>query len=376
MPQTALLARTLFTLGLASAAAVAQAQALAQAADPKVLNIYNWSDYIADDTLKNFEKETGIKVRYDNYDSNEVLQAKLVAGKSGYDIVMPSAHFAKSQIQAGLFQKLDRGQLTHWGNLDAALLEKLADLDPGNQHLVTWMWGYVTVGINTGKVKAALGAMAMPANPWDLIFKAEYASKLKGCGVNLLDSASEVLPVAMIYAGKPAYSKDAKDYEAAREVLSKVRPYITRFSSSGYINDLAAGQLCVVMGYSGDINIARQRAIDNKSGHDIQALIPPTGATLSVDTMAIPKDAKNVRNAHLFINYILRPEVHAALSNKLFYANPNAASKKFVIKTVADNPSVFLSPTDLKKITTADAVPQDIRRVQTRLFTSFKANTK
>ena len=372
MPQTALLARTLFTLGLASAAGVA----LAQAADPKVLNIYNWSDYIAGDTLKNFEKETGIKVRYDNYDSNEVLQAKLVAGKSGYDIVVPSAHFAKSQIQAGLFQKLDRGQLTHWGNLDAALLEKLADLDPGNQHLVTWMWGYVTVGVNTGKVKAALGAMAMPANPWDLIFKAEYASKLKGCGVNLLDSASEVLPVAMIYAGKPAYSKDAKDYEAAREVLSKVRPYITRFSSSGYINDLAAGQLCVVMGYSGDINIARQRAIDNKSGHDIQALIPPTGATLAVDTMAIPKDAKNVRNAHLFINYILRPEVHAALSNKLFYANPNAASKKFVIKTVADNPSVFLSPTDLKKITTADAVPQDIRRVQTRLFTSFKANTR
>ena len=350
--------------------------AAAQAAEPKVLNIYNWSDYIAEDTIRNFEKETGIKVRYDNYDTNEILQAKLVAGKSGYDIVVPSAHFAKTQIQGGLFQKLDRAQLTHWGNLDPTLLGKLAEVDPGNEHLVTWLWGYVTVGVNTGKVKAALGTMPMPANPWDLIFKPEYASKLKGCGINLLDSASEVLPVAMIYAGKPAFSKDAKDYEAAKDVLAKARPFITRFSSSGYINDLAAGQLCVVMGYSGDINIARQRAIDSGQKVDIQALIPATGATLSLDTMAIPKDAKNVKNAHLFINYILRPEVHAALSNKLFYANPNAASKKFVVKGVADNPSVFLSPADLKKLTTPDAVPQEIRRVQTRLFTSFKANIK
>ena len=172
------------------------------------------------------------------------------------------------------------------------------------------------------------------------------------------------------------YSKTAKDYDAAREVLMKARPNVTRFSSSGYINDLAAGQLCVVMGYSGDINIARQRAIETKSGHDIQALIPPTGATLFFDTMAIPKDAKNVKNAHLFINYILRPEVHASLTNKVFYANPNAASKKFVKKEVAENPTVFLSAEDLKKLTSPDAVPQDIRRVQTRIFTSFKANTK
>jgi putrescine transport system substrate-binding protein len=350
--------------------------AQAQGADSKVLNIYNWSDYIAEDTIKNFEKETGIKVRYDNYDNNEILQAKLVAGKTGYDIVVPSAHFAKTQIAGGLFQKLDRAQLTNWGNLDPALLEKLAAIDPGNQHLVTWLWGYVTVGINAGKVKAALGSMPMPANPWDLIFKPEYASKLKGCGINVLDSASEVLPVAMIYSGKDAYSKTAKDYDAARDMLTKARPFITRFSSSGYINDLAAGQLCVVMGYSGDINIARARALETKSGHDIQALIPPSGATLFFDTMAIPKDAKNVKNAHLFINYIMRPEVHASLTNKVFYANPNAASKKFVKKDVAENPTIFLSATDIAKITPPDAVPQDIRRVQTRIFTSFKANTK
>jgi putrescine transport system substrate-binding protein len=350
--------------------------AAAQSTEPKVLNIYNWSDYIADDTLKNFEKETGIKVRYDNYDNNEILQAKLMAGKTGYDIVVPSAHFAKTQIQGGLFQKLDRAKLSNWANLDPALLEKLGAVDPGNQHLVTWLWGYVTVGINTAKVRAALGGQALPANPWALLFDPQYSSKLKGCGVNVLDSASEVLPVAMAYAGKPAFSTNAKDYDAAREVLMKARPNVTRFSSSGYINDLASGQLCLVMGYSGDINIARQRALETKTGQDIQALIPPTGGTLFFDTMAIPKDAKNVANAHLFINYILRPEVHAALSNKVFYANPNVPAKKFVKKDVADNPTVFLSAADLKKLEAPDTVPQDIRRVQTRIFTGFKANSK
>ena len=375
MPQPTLPALFMRAL-IASSLLATGLSAPAQATDPKVLNIYNWSDYIADETVRNFEKETGIKVRYDNYDNNEVLQAKLIAGKTGYDIVVPSAHFAKTQIQAGLYQKLDRALLTNWGNLDPALLEKLNGIDPGNQHLVTWLWGYVTVGVNTGKVKAALGATPLPANPWDLIFKPEYASKLKGCGINLLDSASEVMPVAMIYAGKAPYSKTPADYDAARAVLMAARPAITRFSSSGYINDLAAGQLCVVMGYSGDINIARQRALDSKSGQDIVALIPTTGATLFFDTMAIPKDAKNVKNAHRFINYILHPEVHAALTNKVFYANPNAASKKFVKKEVADNPTVFLAPADLAKLTVPDAVPQDIRRVQTRIFTRFKANAK
>jgi putrescine transport system substrate-binding protein len=342
-----------------------------------VLNVYNWSDYIAEDTIKNFEKETGIKVRYDNYDNNEILQAKLMAGKTGYDIVVPSAHFAKTQIQGGLYQKLDRAQLSNWGNLDPALLEKLAGIDPGNEHLVTWLWGYVTVGINAGKVKAALGSTPLPANPWDLIFKPEYAEQAQGlrhqpAGLGIRSDAR-----GHDLRRQGALQQVAKDYDAAREVLLKVaRPFVTRFSSSGYINDLAAGQLCVVMGYSGDINIARQRAIDSKSGHDIQALIPPAGATLFFDTMAIPKDAKNVKNAHLFINYILRPEVHAGLSNKVFYANPNAASKKFVVKSVAENPTIFLSAADIQKLTTPDAVPQEIRRVQTRIFTGFKAGAK
>jgi putrescine transport system substrate-binding protein len=347
----------------------------ALAADAKVLNVYNWSDYIADDTIKNFEKETGIKVNYDNYDTNEVLQAKLVAGNTGYDIVVPSSHFAKLQIEGGLLQKLDRSKLTNWGNLDPTLLKQLANVDPGNQYLVDWLWGYVTVGINIPKVKAALGSLPMPDNAWTLIFDPKYASKLKSCGINFLDSASEVLPVAMLYVGKAPYSSNAADYDAAAKMLQSVRPYVTRFSSSGYINDLAGGSLCAVMGYSGDINISRARALDAnpKQPATIEALIPKGGATLFFDTMAIPKDAKNVANAHLFINYILRPEVAASLTNKVFYANPNAASLKFVKKDVAENKTIFLSAEDKARMTPPNAVPQSIRRVQTRIFTNFKA---
>ncbi|MEO5695680.1 MAG: polyamine ABC transporter substrate-binding protein, partial [Burkholderiaceae bacterium] len=335
--------------------------------EPKVLNIYNWSDYIAEDTISNFEKETGIKVNYDNYDANEILHAKLVAGNTGYDIVVPGSHFAKTQIAGGLLQKLDRSKLTNWGHLDKGLLEQLASVDPGNQYLVDWMWGFVTVGINTAKVKAALGSMPMPDNAWSLIFDPKYAAKLKGCGVNFLDSASEVLPVALLYVGKPAYSKTAADYNAAAKMLESVRPYVTRFSSSGYINDLASGALCAVMGYSGDINIARARAIEAnpKAPPTVEALVPKGGATLFFDTMAIPKDAPHPNNAHLFINYILRPEVAAALTNKVFYANPNAASLKFVKKDVAANKTIFLSDADLKRMTPPDAAPQEIRRVQT-----------
>ena len=374
----------LFAPALAVVLAVvgaARAPGESRAAEPKLLNIYNWSDYIADDTIKNFEKETGIKVNYDNYDTNEVLHAKLVAGQTGYDIVVPGAHFAKTQIEGGLLQKLDRSKLTNWGNLDPNLLKALAAVDPGNQYLVDWLWGYVTVGINAPKVKAALAAapnpLPMPDNAWSLIFDPKYAARLKSCGVNFLDSASEVLPVAMLYVGKPPYSTQAADYDAAAKMLQSVRPYVTRFSSSGYINDLAGGQLCAVMGYSGDINIARARALQAtpKSPAAIEALVPKGGATLFFDSMAIPKDAKNVAHAHLFINYILRPEVAASLTNKVFYANPNTASLKFVKKDVADNKTIFLNPSDQARMTPPDAVPQAIRRVQTRIFTSFKAGT-
>ena len=369
---------TLKNLGMSLAlvaSAVVSITGARAADDTKVLNIYNWSDYIAEDTIKNFEKETGIKVRYDNYDNNEILHAKLVAGKTGYDIVVPGSSFAKTQIEGGLLQKLDRSKLTNWANLDKGLLEQLAKVDPGNEYLVDWLWGYVTVGINVDKVKKALGSMPMPDNAWSLLFDPQYVSKLKSCGVSVLDSASEVVPAALLYAGKPAYSKNPDDYAEAAKVLKAIRPFVTRFSSSGYIEEMASGSTCVVMGFSGDINIAKDRAAKAKSKTPIviEALVPKTGATLFFDTMAIPKDAKNVENAHLFINYILRPEVHASLTNKVFYANPNAASLKFVKKEVADNKSIFLDAAATKTMIPPDTLPQAMRKVQTRTFTNFKA---
>ncbi|MBG6082493.1 polyamine ABC transporter substrate-binding protein [Rubrivivax gelatinosus] len=340
--------------------------------EEKVLNIYNWSDYIAEDTIKNFEKETGIKVRYDNFDNNEIVHAKLVAGKTGYDIVVPSSNWAKLQADGGLLRKLDKSQLPNYKNLDPSVQAALAKLDPGNQYMVDWLWGYTTVGINVDKVKAALGSTPMPDNVWDLVFKPEYISKLKSCGVSFLDSASEVLPAALHYLGKPAYSKVPSDYAAAAQVLKSVRPYITLFSSSGYINDMANGSVCLALGWSGDINIARQRAIDGKTGQKIEALIPKTGGVLFFDVMVIPADAPRPGNAHKFINYILRPEVHASLSNKVFYANPNAESRKFVKPEVANNPTVFLSPSDMVRMVPPDSLNNDLRRLMTRTFTSFK----
>jgi putrescine transport system substrate-binding protein len=369
-----ILRRTLLALaavGLAAAAASAAAQG-----EPKVLNVLNWADYIGPDTIKQFEKETGIKVRYDTFDSNETLHARLVAGKTGYDVVVPSSHFAKKQIDAGLFLPLDRAQLPNWKNLDAGLLDKLAESDPGNKHLVTWLWSFVTVGINPDKVKAALGSTPMPENPLDLIFKPELASKVKSCGIHVLDSASEVIPVAMLYAGKDGYSNNAKDYEAATAVLRAARPNVTRISSPGPINDLAQGSICVSLGYAGDFNIARSRALEGKTKQNIQALIPPRGATLFFDTMAIPKDAKHPKNAHAFINFIMRPEIHAQLTNQVFYGNPNAASKPFVKPELASNPVIFPPASEIQKMAMPKALDNNARRLQTRTFTNFKANLK
>jgi len=344
----------------------------AVAQEEKVLNIYNWSDYIADDTLANFEKETGIKVRYDNFDNNEIVHAKLVAGKTGYDVVVPSSYWAKLQADGGLLMKLDKNQLPNWKNLDPALLAQLGKLDPGNQYQVNWLWGYTTVGINVDKVKAALGSTPMPDNVWDLVFKPEYISKLKSCGVSFLDSATEVVPAALHYLGKPAYSRNQADYAAVAPLLKSIRPYVTLFSSSGYINDMANGSICVALGWSGDINIARQRAIDGKTGQKIEALIPKTGGLLFFDVMVIPADAPHPENAHKFINYIMKPEVHASLTNKVFYANPNKESRKFIKPEVASNPTVFPSDADMAKMAAPDAINNDLRRTMTRLYTSFK----
>ncbi len=372
-PSSAPRSGALAQAGLAfTALAVATCSLSARADEDKVLNIYNWSNYIAPDTIANFEKEFGIKVRYDNFDSNEIVHAKLVAGKTGYDIVVPSSYWAKMQMDGGLLQKVDKAQLPNLKNLDPGFQAQLARLDPGNQYMVDWMWGYTTVGINVDKVKAALGSTPMPDNVWDLVFKPEYISKLKGCGVSFLDSPTEVIPAALHYLGKPAYSKNIADYNLVPPLLKAIRPHVTLFSSSGYINDLANGQLCAVFGYSGDINIAKNRAIENKTGQNIQTLTPKTGGVVFMDVMVIPADAPHPENAHKWMNYIMRPEVHAALTNKVFYANPNAASRKFIKPEIANDPAVFPPEAEMKKMARPEPLNNDIRRQMTRIYTSFK----
>jgi len=362
----------MLALGLAAGAGRAQAPQ----SEDKVLNIYNWSDYIAEDTIRNFEKETGIKVRYDNFDSNEILHAKLVAGGSGYDIVVPSSYWASIQLQGGLLARLDKARLPNLKNVDPAIAAQLARIDPGNEHLVDWLWGYTTVGINVDKVKAALGPLPMPDNAWDLLLKPEYMARLKSCGVSFLDSGDEVVPVALHYLNKPRGTAKPADYEQALALLKTIRSDVTLFSSSGYINDLANGALCAVMGWSGDIDIARQRAIDNRTGQNVQVLIPRTGGMLFFDVMAIPKDAPHPGNAHKWIDYILRPRVAASLTNKVFYANPNQASRPFVLPQLASDTTLFLSPQDLSRMVgPPEAWTNDIRRLQNRTYMKFKTAT-
>lgn len=344
----------------------------AMASEEKVLNVYNWSDYLAPDTIPNFEKETGIKVRYDIFDSNEILHAKLIARKTGYDIVVPSSNWAKLQIEGGLFQKLDRSKLTNWQNLDPAILQQMRAFDPGNAYLVDWLWSYTTVGINVDKVKQALGDTPMPDNAWDLIFNSLYTRKLKSCGITMLDTSSEVFPIALHYLGRDPYSKNWSDYQAAYAMLKKVRPDIKRFNSGGQIEDLASGQVCVALGWAGDFNLARKRSIENKLAQNIVALLPKTGGLMFMDTMAIPADAPHPNNAHLFINYIMRPQVHASLTNALSFANPNKAATAFVDETIKRNATIFLAPSDVAKLIPPGTVDNGTRRVMTRLFTRFK----
>jgi putrescine transport system substrate-binding protein len=364
------MSKLLGSLAVAGLMTFAATSAVAQ--EEKVLNIYNWSDYIAEDTLANFEKETGIKVRYDTYDNNEILHAKLVAGKTGYDIVVPSSTFARLQIDGGLLLKLDKGQLPNLKNYDADIQAQIAKIDPGNQYLVNWLWGYTTIGMNTAKVKAALGGEPIPANVWELFFNPKYISKLKSCGVSVLDSATEVLPAALHYLKKDAFSKNPADYQAASALLKSVRPYVTLFSSSGYINDMASGSICLSLGWNGDINIARSRALEGKTGQDIVAAVPKDGAVLFFDMMAIPADASHPKNAMMFMNYIMRPEVQAAITNKVKYANANVASKKLIKPEIANNPSSYPSSSEMATMIAPQALTNDIRRLSTRAYTSFK----
>jgi len=354
-----------------TSAATSPVTAPVAVAEEKILNIYNWPDYIAKDMVANFEKETGIKVNYQTFENNEGLQAKLVAGNTGYDIVVPGAVFAKSQIEAGLLQKLDKTKLSNIANLDAAIMTKLDAVDPGNAYLVPWAWSFTTVGINKAKVAQALGTTPMPANAWDLVFNPEYTAKLKSCGIAFLDSPTEILPPAMHYMGKNAYSNDVADHKAAGEMLARVRPHIRLFTST-MIDDLASGKACVALGWAGDFNIARARAIENKNGNDIQILLPSAGGLIFFDNLAIPKDAKRPNNAHAFINYFLKPEVSAALTNELGYATANKASLANVKPDIAGDPAVFPDAANMQKMVSPNSFTNDARQSLSQVFTLFK----
>ena len=353
-------------------APVAQAPVAAPvAAEEKVLNIYNWPDYIPEGMMAAFEQETGIKVNYDTFETNEALHAKLVAGNTGYDIVVPGAVFAKPQIEGGLLQPLDKAKIANLGNLDPDVMKILDKADPGNQHLIPWGWSFTTVGINKTKVEKALGKTPMPENAWDLVFKPEYTAKLKSCGIAYLDSPTEILPAALHYIGKDAYSNDPADYKAATEMLGKVRKDIRLFSAT-MIDDIAGGKACAVVGWAGDINIAAGRAKENGSKDVIEALLPSSGALSFFDTMAITKDAKHPDNAHKFIEFYLRPENAAKMANEMNYNTGNKAAIDKVDPAIAGNKTIFVESAYLAKMVPPSSFSNEAREAMANAYNAFK----
>ncbi|RMN67683.1 Putrescine-binding periplasmic protein [Pseudomonas syringae] len=346
--------------------------ATAAQADDKVLHVYNWSDYIAPDTVAKFEKESGIKVVYDVFDSNETLEAKLLAGKSGYDIVVPSNNFLAKQIKAGVYQELDKSKLPNWKNLNESLLKAVSVSDPDNKHAFPYMWGSIGIGINPDKVKAALGADA-PVNSWDLLFKPENAAKLKSCGISFLDSPTEMLPIALHYLGYPTDSQDKKQLAEAEALFMKIRPSIGYFHSSKYISDLANGNICVAVGYSGDIYQAKSRAAEAGGKVKVAYNIPKEGAGSFYDMVAIPKDAENVEGAYKFMTFLMKPEIMAEITNAVRFPNGNAAATALVDKEITSDPGVY-PPADVQaKLYAIADLPAATQRIMTRSWTKIKS---
>ena len=309
-------------------AEAAQAPAAAASAEEKVVNVYNWSDYIDPAVLEQFTAETGIKVNYDVFDSNEVLETKLLAGNTGYDVVVPTAAFMERQIKAGVFRKLDRSKLPNWSNLDPEILQRVALHDPGNEHSVNHMWGTTGIGYNEAKVKAI--DPNAPVDSWNLVFDPKWAAKFKDCGISFLDAPSEVVSAILAWKGKDPNSQNPDDLKLAEDVLMSVRPYVRMIHSSNYIDALANGELCVAVGWSGDVLQARDRAAEAGQGIVVKYAVPKEGTIMWFDMYAIPADAPHPDNAHAFINFMMKPEVAAANSNFVNYASGNAAAVPLV----------------------------------------------
>jgi putrescine transport system substrate-binding protein len=340
-------------------------------AQDKTVHIYNWSDYIAEDTVKKFEEATGYKAVYDVYDSNEVLEAKLLAGNSGYDVVVPTSSFLQRQVKAGVYQELDKSKLPNLKNMDPELMAGAAAYDPDNAHSVIYMWGTTGIGYNEEAVKQRLGDDA-PTDSWSLIFDPQYAEKLADCGITLLDSQTDVLQSALAYLGLDPKSTSADDMEKAAEVIAQVRPYIRYFHSSQYISDLANGEVCVSLGFSGDVFIAADRAEQANNDISIAYSVPKEGAQQWFDLMAIPADAPNPEGALAWINFVMEPQISAEITNYVWYANANAAAMEFVEEDIKNDSAIFPPAETLAKLFPAVVYDAKLDRVMTRLWTKVQ----
>jgi len=341
------------------------------AAQAETLNVYNWSDYIAEDTIAKFTAATGIDVNYDVYDSNEVLEAKMLAGSSGYDVVVPTSDFLQRQIMAGVYQKLDFAKLPNLKNMDQDLMAGAAGYDAGNEHSVIYMWGTTGIGYNAGKVQEILGDDA-PTDSWALLFDPQYSSKLADCGISVLDAPTELLPAAMNYLGLDPQSTEKADFEKGAELLMTIRPNIRYFHSSQYISDLANGDICVSVGWSGDVFQAQARAAEADNGVEIAYVIPKEGALQWFDMMAIPVDAPNPDAAHKFINFVMDAQITADITNYVWYANGNAASMPLVDEEITGDPGIFPTEEAKKNLWSSKVYGQKTDRVITGLWTKIK----
>ncbi|HQZ30686.1 MAG TPA: polyamine ABC transporter substrate-binding protein [Arenimonas sp.] len=338
----------------------------------QVVYVFNWSDYVAEDTLANFEASTGIRVVYDTYDGNEILEAKLLAGASGYDVVFPSARpFAQRHIQAGVYAPMDKAALKNYGNLDPTMLAGLQDVDPGNAHTVPYMWGTTGLGINVAKVREALGP-DVPLDSWALLFDPANAAKLAACGISVLDDEQETFGAALLFRGRDPNALTGDETQVVTDAYAAVRPHIRYFHSSKYIDDLANGDLCLVMGYSGDVFQAGDRAEEAENGVEIQYIIPREGALRWFDLVAIPADAPHKANAHAFIDYLLKPEVAAGISNYVAYATPNTAALPLLDPEIAGDAAIYPPAEVQAKLVDPKTFAPEVTRERVRAWTTIK----
>lgn len=359
-------------LGLPCGLLVAAMLGLAPAAAQKerVVNVYNWSDYIDPTVLEDFTKATGIKVKYDTFDSNDMVETKLLAGRTGYDLVVPTAYFLAREIKAGVFQKLDKSKLPNLRNAWDEIMARLAVYDPGNQYAVNYMWGTTGIGYNVKKVRALLGEAKIDS--LDVVFRPEVIAKLKDCGVHILDAPDDVFAAVFSYLKIDPNTHEPAEFEKAAELLTQVRPFVRKFHSSEYLNALASGEICLAFGYSGDVKQAQKRAAEARNGVEVAYAIPKEGAQLWFDNLAIPKDAKNVEEAHALIDYLLRPDVAAKNTNFISYANGNAASRPLIDKAIIDDKTIYPDDATMKTLYTIQSHDPKTLRLMNRLWTKVK----